>query len=408
MVQKKTRQPAAALVIGVLGLAYFLSNFHRLSLGVIGTDVAASLDLTKAQLGALGSAYFYSYAIMQLPCGALTDRFGSKPLVIASCLMMTISSVWFALAESFVSLTLSRVMTGMATALVYIPSLCLLRETFGDKVYGSLTGIFVSIGHVGAACAAYPLRFAADLAGWRTTSLILGILPVGIAALVLFFIQWHRPVPAGGTAEPAQKEKSSWGQLLKPWCLALTVWFFVAGGVRLSFQSLWGGQFFETALGKTPAQSSLLLMCVSLSGIVGPTVLGALSDRIGSVKTALAGSLVFMLCWPVMNLFTENASMVALCVVMCIMGFSGVGSFTVGYSVVRSFADKRDTGKITGINSFAAFISSALFTQFTGQLMDGFGGTPLENFHLLFWIFAGLVLLSVLILGLGTRKKMNK
>lgn len=408
MRREKAKQPAAVLIIGILGLAYFFSNFHRLSLGVIGTDVASALELTSAQLGTLGSAYFYSYAIMQLPCGALTDRFGAKPLVILSCLLMTVSSLWFAMADSFLGLTLARVMTGMATALVYVPSLCLIRDTFGDRVYGSLTGIFVSIGHVGSVCASFPLRFLTDLVGWRSTSMILGIIPVAIALLVLFLLQGRETQPKEMPDTSAPAEKSSWAEVFRPWCLSLTVWFFVAGGLRLSFQSLWGGQFFETALGKTPAQSSVLLMCMSAMAIVGPTVLGVVSDKIGSIRTALAGSAVFMLCWPILGFFTPNTSMILMCMVMCIMGFFGVGSFTVGYSIVRSFADKRTTGKATGIVNFAAFISSALFTQFAGRLMDSFGGTALENFRSLFWVYAALILATIILLHVFTKAKFNQ
>src|SRR5699024_5350933 len=62
------------LMVVVLGMAYFFSNFHRLSLSVIGDVIAVDYDLTSQQLATLGSAIFYSYALMQIPCGFIADR----------------------------------------------------------------------------------------------------------------------------------------------------------------------------------------------------------------------------------------------------------------------------------------------------------------------------------------------
>ena len=103
------------LMVVVLGMAYFFSNFHRLSLSVIGDVIAVDYDLTSQQLATLGSAIFYSYALMQIPCGFIADRVPAKRLIAGSCVLAAGATLWFAYASGFTSLVLARVLTGLAT-----------------------------------------------------------------------------------------------------------------------------------------------------------------------------------------------------------------------------------------------------------------------------------------------------
>lgn len=155
------------LMVVVLGMAYFFSNFHRLSLSVIGDVIAVDYDLTSQQLATLGSAIFYSYALMQIPCGFIADRVPAKRLIAGSCVLAAGATLWFAYASGFTSLVLARVLTGLATALVYVPSLAVIRKQFGDRRYGTMTGIIVAMGQLGSVCASAPLKFLADQFSWR-------------------------------------------------------------------------------------------------------------------------------------------------------------------------------------------------------------------------------------------------
>ncbi len=58
-----------------LSLLFLLSQFYRTSSAVIASELMHDLSLTAANLGALSSVFFYAFALIQIPMGAVIDRF---------------------------------------------------------------------------------------------------------------------------------------------------------------------------------------------------------------------------------------------------------------------------------------------------------------------------------------------
>ena len=57
---------------------YYLSYFIRTVNAVIAPDLTRELGLTAGDLGRLTSAYFFTFAIAQLPVGVFLDKFGPR------------------------------------------------------------------------------------------------------------------------------------------------------------------------------------------------------------------------------------------------------------------------------------------------------------------------------------------
>lgn len=66
------------LIFCILGAAYTLAYFHRLALAVVAVDMMADLKTGGTLMGVLASAYFYPYALMQIPAGLLSDTWGPR------------------------------------------------------------------------------------------------------------------------------------------------------------------------------------------------------------------------------------------------------------------------------------------------------------------------------------------
>lgn len=69
------------LIFWILAFGYVLVYFHRLCPAVVAVDMMRDLHTGGAMLGLLGSAYFYPYALMQLPAGLLSDSWGSRKTI---------------------------------------------------------------------------------------------------------------------------------------------------------------------------------------------------------------------------------------------------------------------------------------------------------------------------------------
>ncbi|MGD8974284.1 MAG: MFS transporter [Desulfobacterales bacterium] len=66
------------LIFWILAFGYIMVYFHRLCPAVVAEDMRKELVAGGGLLGLLGSAYFYPYALMQLPAGLLSDSWGPR------------------------------------------------------------------------------------------------------------------------------------------------------------------------------------------------------------------------------------------------------------------------------------------------------------------------------------------
>ncbi len=400
--QQETKAPSQVrlyLMMAALGLAYFFSNFHRLSLGVLGDVMAADFGLSAAELGILGSAFFYTYAVMQIPSGLLSDKVSAKYLIAGSCLICGLSTIWFGHSGNFAGLVAARALTGLAGAFVYVPALSTIRYWFGDKKLGTMTGILVAMGQIGAASASAPLKLISDALGWRDSFSIIGYI-----SLVLFFLSIAAILNPKKKETVKNKKKGEWKAAFKPAAFCICIWFFFTGGARLSFQSMWGNQFFMTYLDNSSVQSSANLMWISIGCIFGAMVLGRISDKLGSVRTLVLSTVIYAFVWLSMLALSPESPMVLASINSFAIGFFGAGSFTVGFTCVREFATSSNTGFLTGVNNCGCFLGSAVFTQVCGSFVELFP-TSHQGFFWLLVGFAILCILSALLVGVLNRDK---
>ena len=79
---------------------YFLSYLYRVVNAVIAPDLIAEVGLDAADLGLLTSAYFLTFAILQLPLGILLDRFGPRKTEAALLVFAALGAFVFATAAT--------------------------------------------------------------------------------------------------------------------------------------------------------------------------------------------------------------------------------------------------------------------------------------------------------------------
>ncbi len=67
-------------IVGLLCLGMIIAYFDRvnLSIALATPDFKSFFGLTDQDRGLLNSAFFWSYAFLQIPAGWITDRFGVK------------------------------------------------------------------------------------------------------------------------------------------------------------------------------------------------------------------------------------------------------------------------------------------------------------------------------------------
>lgn len=283
-------------------MSYILVFFHRLCPAVIALDLQEAFGVGGTLLGVLGSAYFYPYALMQLPAGLLADSWGPRRTVPAFFLVAAAGSVLMALAPNLGVAVLGRVLVGAGVATVFSCNFRIIAEWFPPKQFAVMGGMFMLMGGVGALSAGAPLAWASDLVGWRATLLAVAGLTLIMAALDYAFI---RDRPAGRRHSPAAGRTGCGGRpaiglregmkmvLSSRRFWPISLWAFLTIGIGFALGGLWGGPYLMQVHGLTKAQAGGILSTFAFALIIGSPVMGWLSNRVGR-KPVLVGSSVLL------------------------------------------------------------------------------------------------------------------
>src|SRR3954449_259861 len=81
-------------------LGHYLSSLLRNVNAVLAPQLVGALALTPGQLGLLTSAFFFSFALAQLPVGIALDRHGPRKVQLYLMLMASCGALMFAWGHS--------------------------------------------------------------------------------------------------------------------------------------------------------------------------------------------------------------------------------------------------------------------------------------------------------------------
>ena len=256
-----------------------------------GIDIrAAALSLT---------AYMVPFAIGQFVSGALADRFGRRPVLVAGFAGFALASLAGALAPTYALFLVARAGQGLANAC----TTPILMASLGDMVaapqLGRAMGAFNAANTAGLFLA--PL-VAGGLATWDWR-LVYALLTAVAAGLAVFY---GRATGGGKRQDEGRKTKDETApSVFRPsssvkgaglgdvltWRLgALCACAF------LGYWSLNGVGFLvvlyaTAAFGLDSARSGLLLSAFGLANMLGASPAGMLVDRYGSVRVSAGGAL---------------------------------------------------------------------------------------------------------------------
>ena len=188
-------------VILVLGmLAYMTSYFARSNYTGIAKFVSADLGLDKTSLGVMGAAFFYAYALAQMPWGIAADRWGNRKAV-GTGILLTAATIWgFSTSHSYTELKIWRVLNGVAGAAAYVGMAGALSRWFPPQERGFSQAIFSGVGGAAGETAAnllLPVLIVYAGSSWRgSTQLMSAVIAVIGLACLLFLKSAPAETPA--------------------------------------------------------------------------------------------------------------------------------------------------------------------------------------------------------------------
>jgi len=391
------------IVFFVLAAGYFMVYFHRLCPAVVALDLMRDFKADGALIGLLASAYFYPYALMQIPSGLLSDSWGPRKTVTAFFVLAGVASIVMGFAGSLETAIIARVAVGTGVAMFFVPAMKILTSWFSIAEFAAMTGLLMAMGGTGALGAAAPLALVSEVIGWRGSFEIVGVLTLLVAGAIWVYV---RDTPEEEGLPPANpvmasipgRKKISIGQGMKmvlsePRFWPLPVWFFCSCGVFFSYGGLWGGPYLMQVYGLTKGEAGSVLSMLAVSLIIGSPLVSVISDKwLKSRKKTIIGCAVMLLVLLLPpTLAPESMSVPMLYVWTLLFGFASGASVIVGFAAVKELFPLEIAGTAVGIGNFFPFFGAAIMQPLAGLILDsrpkGPAGYTPEAYGLVFAFF---------------------
>ena len=167
-------------------LVAFLMYLDRLCLAnILGSDSFQSeIHLDQGKIDAIKSAFFWAYALFQVPAGWLSDRFGARILITIYIAAWSLFTAATSFATGFWTLFAARLLCGLAEAGYYPASSSLVTRWAHIGSRGLFSAFISWGGRIGGAAAPALTAFVILASGdWRYAGWIYGFGGVVVAGL---------------------------------------------------------------------------------------------------------------------------------------------------------------------------------------------------------------------------------
>ncbi|MDH3998364.1 MAG: MFS transporter [Desulfuromonadales bacterium] len=402
------------LIFLVLSGGYVLVYFHRLCPAVVAVDMMADLKAGGALLGLLGSAYFYPYALMQLPAGLLADSWGARRTITLFSLIAFAGALLLAVAPNVTLAIVGRALVGLGVSMLFVPTMKVLTEWFSPRQFASMTGILLAMGGVGSLFSSAPLAMLTGWLGWRFAFVVVACLTLILSGLVWSIVRdkpadlgWQaphdqRPASATSAAEPGALWRGVKTVLGEPRFWPLACWFFFLSAVFFSFGGLWGGPYLQHIHGLERTQAGQVLSMLAVGLIFGAPLQGALSNRCfkGRKPVLILASVVTTLITALLTCSDASLPLPALYLICLLFGAFTSASVVVGFSAAKELFPSQISGTAIGLINLFPFAGGAVFQPVLGWVLERNGRGVDEAFTIVGYQSAFAVLLGCAVVAL--------
>ncbi|HEX2528273.1 MAG TPA: MFS transporter [Geminicoccus sp.] len=357
---------------GLGALFYGFGFFHRVAPSVMVPELMRDFGVPAAGLGVLSAAYFWAYAVVQVPVGVMVDRVGPKRLLVVASLVLAVGSALFALSGSLVVGGLARALLGAASGVGYVGTLKLAGSWIPQARFGLFAGLTLTAGTLGGILGQVPLAMLVDGIGWRASAVAAALVALLLATLLALVLR-DRPAAAPAhrraTAAPME-DAGGLGALLR---LSLTWQLFTLTGAIgapiLTFAGLWGVPWLVQVHGLGRAQAGGIVSLLLITWAAGGPLAGWLSDRLGRRSPVLlGGSVLVALAWAVAVL-VPGLPLVAVMLCLVVAGLAS-GVMPVAFALARDAFGNARAGTAAGIVNSSVLLAGAAVQIVVGALLD--------------------------------------
>ena len=363
-----------------LFLAWAVGYADRILMSVAIIPISHELALDAPQAGMLLSAFYVSYALMQLAGGWLSDRYGSRIVVVLCIVMWSVFTSATSLAWSFASLLVIRFLFGIGEGSFSPASSVTVAEVFPKSERARAKSFLISTVFLGNAAGAGLIGATVAYLGWRGSFHILSA--AGFAVALVLWLALRGGITAQ-RERAANRPQQPWGSLLRSsmaWRLT-AIWSFTSL-LYVGVQS-WMPSYLMKTYGIGLEQVGLATMIPNLIAFAGTNLVGLLLDKHGKGRERMFMVLgaFFSAVFLALMMTTTTIYLLLIYWTLLLLAFNFVYA-TVFAAPLRHFPEHL-IGSATGLMNFGGQIGGSIAPVAMGALIAATGDSYLAAFCLL-------------------------
>ena len=357
-------------IVGLVAAALFINYVDRGALPTAAPLIQDDLGLSPQQLGLLMSAFWWLYALLQFPVGALVERFGASRLLGAGLALWACATMLVGVVHSFAALLALRLLLGIGESVGFPSMSKLLATVVPVKSMGLANGI-VAFGYLsGPAVGTLAGGLLMASYGWRSAFWVFGALSL------LWLLPWSRvrlppqPVAVSGSADPPLRallgRRELWGTSLGLFSVNYAFYF------TLTWLPFYVVREHGFSIERMAGFTFLAYLVHAVTGLVAGWLIDRVVARRG--RATLAYKVVmgtthvgFVACMVCIALAPAPWALAAIFAYQVLDGANSPGVFGIPQILAGPRAAGRWVGIQNGIGNFAGIIAPALTGFLVGE-----------------------------------------
>jgi len=364
------------VVLLCLGMVIAYIDRTSLSIAIAVPEFRTFFSLTDSQRGLMNSAFFWSYALLQVPAGWMVDRLGVKyPYALSFLLWSGIAAVT-GYASSLPQLFVLRLLLGAGEATVAPASLRWIRMNIGESQRGLAMGIYMAGTKIGPAVGAPIAAWLIAHYGWRSMFLMTGMMGL------FWLAPWMILVPRDETVQPVAEKAAAndapfWSLFKSP-----SIWGILLGTFAYScylyYSLTWLPSYFKEQR-HLPLQMMGIFTMFSFAGMAVSAIAcgwaaDALIRRGGDALKVRRGFTMAGMALAATEIFGSYVASAEWALFFAVFSLAGLGVATANYwALTQTVVPGGSIGRIGGLQNTASNLAGVAAPILTGWLIQKTG-----------------------------------
>lgn len=352
------------VILALTVIGFVQTHVHRLAFAPLIPTFVTDLGLSYAAAGTVQTAYFWTYAAVQLPIGMATDRWGARRVMLTCFTILAIGSLAFATSRTYAWSLLARMVVGLGAAAVWVPGMRLVSEWFPAAERGRATGIMSAGGGIGGTAGLVLVPWLATFWGWRFAYGALLVPALLMVALIALFLR------GGGAAAPAVARPGTLRRVLASrdlWPFNLSICF--SYGAYFSFITFLPAYLVKVG-GQTVTEAGLVTGLITAATIVSWPAAGVLSDRFGRRRPIFLLSQVMSALMPLLFVWVVPGAGTLATVVIAVLAGVFVGGMILPFVMIVELFPREEAATASGVANSACFVGGMTVPVVFGRIVD--------------------------------------